>query len=85
MIATIKNSRKDRINLKTLTAGYLVHEKCSESADTFLEECKDLQECRDVLARGRRFCPKVNGYKLLDILEEFCTVSTFGKKIVELY
>jgi hypothetical protein len=61
--------------------GYLVEEKCIETAKTFLNESPNLQECRSVLSHGRHFTTRVCGYALMDILENYCIISSIGKSV----
>ncbi|KAL7306950.1 hypothetical protein TKK_0000706 [Trichogramma kaykai] len=68
-----------------LVYGYLNYEKCTESAKTFLHESPHLEECRTVVSCGRSFSSRVSGYTLMDILEQFCLVSSIvQEKIIQI-
>lgn len=62
-----------------LSLGYLEDQQCSEAAKQFLESSFHLQECRTVLAHGKRFNTKVNGLTLMDIIEKFCAINAISE------
>lgn len=73
-------SWENEFDLACAVAGYLIQEKCMETAKTFLNESLDLQECRRVLSRGGHVSFKLGGqHTLLDILDKFCLVNAIGE------
>ncbi|KAJ8686344.1 hypothetical protein QAD02_022138 [Eretmocerus hayati] len=58
-----------------LVYGYLLSEKCTTAAQSFLDESPNLQECRKVAYSGKPFTTRVSNWALLDILETFCQVN----------
>ncbi|XP_033224649.1 uncharacterized protein LOC117177811 [Belonocnema kinseyi] len=59
-----------------LVLGYLEDQKCDEAAKTFLETSPHLEECRMVLARGKRFTRTVSDMNLTDILDKYSSIHT---------
>ncbi|XP_011497222.1 PREDICTED: uncharacterized protein LOC105361669 [Ceratosolen solmsi marchali] len=66
-----------------LIYGYLMEEKCIETAKTFLNESPNLQECRNVLSYGKHFTTRVCGYALWDILEKFCIINSIVQEKID--
>ncbi|XP_008545610.1 titin homolog isoform X2 [Microplitis demolitor] len=62
-----------------LVLGYLEENECVEAAASFLTTSPHLQECRDVLQRGKKFSTKVNNFTLTYIMEKYWSVMGFVK------
>ncbi|XP_057335876.1 uncharacterized protein LOC130674541 isoform X2 [Microplitis mediator] len=62
-----------------LVLGYLEENECTEAAASFLTTSPHLQECRDVLQRGKKFSTKVNNFTLTYIMEKYWSVMGFVK------
>lgn len=60
-------------------SGYLEDQKCDEAAKTFLETSPHLEECRMVLARGKRFTRTVSDMTLTDILDKYSSIHALGE------
>ncbi|XP_031788673.1 probable serine/threonine-protein kinase DDB_G0282963 [Nasonia vitripennis] len=59
-----------------LVYGYLLDERCTETAQSLLNESTNLLECRRVVSRGKTFTTRVGGHTLKTILDNFCAVNS---------
>ncbi|XP_058807641.1 MATH and LRR domain-containing protein PFE0570w-like [Phymastichus coffea] len=68
-----------------LVYGYLLEEKCTESAKTFLNESQNLYECRNFLQFGKAIPSRIHGYALLNMLETFCSINSIVQDQLTLF
>ncbi|OXU31012.1 hypothetical protein TSAR_014189 [Trichomalopsis sarcophagae] len=59
-----------------LVYGYLLDERCTETAQSLLNESTNLLECRRVVSCGKTFTTRVGGHTLKTILDNFCAVNS---------